>query len=300
MTTNAICVYDWTVSADKVSKDDVMSELKRIAKSWAFQLEEGSKTGYKHYQCRFSLKIKKRLNELQKMLTIKEGHLSATSEENKDNNFYVIKSTTKIDGPWTDQDKEIYIPRQIREVIKLYDWQEKVLNDRLVWNTRNINIIYDPIGNHGKSILKTYIGVHGYGRAIPFSNDFKDIMRMVMDTEKKPLYIIDVPRALKKEHLFQFFSGVETLKDGYAYDDRYSFKEEYFDCPNIWIFMNTIPDMSYLSKDRWIFWKFDDEFDRIIEQFNPEEIIKPQPKGTRRNFKAVAEATCNSEVPPPS
>jgi len=76
-----------------------------------------------------------------------------------------------------------------------------------------------------------------------------------MDTEKKPLYIIDIPRALRKDQLFQFFSGIETLKDGYAYDDRYHFKEEYFDCPNIWIFMNTIPDLEYMSKDRWRFYE---------------------------------------------
>jgi len=49
-------------------------------------------------------------------------------------------------------------------------------------------------------------------------------------------------------------SGIETLKDGYAYDDRYHFKEEYFDCPQIWVFMNMVPDISMLSKDRWKLW----------------------------------------------
>lgn len=83
------------------------------------------------------------------------------------------------------------------------------------------------------------------------------MMRMVMDTKKMRIYIIDLPRAMKKEHLFQFFSGIETLKDGYAYDDRYKFKEEYFDSPNIWVFMNIIPEESYLSTDRWKIWRID-------------------------------------------
>ena len=27
------------------------------------------------------------------------------------------------------------------------------------------------------------------------------------------------------------YAGIESVKSGYAYDDRYSFKDKYFDCP---------------------------------------------------------------------
>jgi hypothetical protein len=60
--------------------------------------------------------------------------------------------------------------------------------------------------------------------------------------------------------MFQFYSAVETIKDGYAYDDRYSFKEKVFDCPNIWIFCNVLPDLNLLSMDRWKIWDIDDAF----------------------------------------
>lgn len=250
---NAICNYDFTASKQHWDETKIKVVLKEHCKAWCFQEEKGE-SGYEHYQGRFSLKVKKRLNECIKLLNT-NWNLSPTSNTNKDNDFYVSKEETRISGPWTDKDKETYIPKQIREIEKLYPWQLDIVNSAKIWDTRTINIIIDPFGNNGKSILKTYIGCHGIGRSIPFTNDYKDMMRMVMDTEKKPLYIIDIPRALRKDQLYQFFSGIETLKDGYAYDDRYHFKEEYFDCPNIWVFMNTFPETEYLSKDRWVFWR---------------------------------------------
>lgn len=260
---NPICVWDLTISEEKMSKEFLKDKLNKWAKKWAFQLEQGEETGYKHWQVRISLKQKARQEEVLKMFELKgKGRCSPTSNENRDNCFYVMKDETRLEGPWTDEDKEVYIPRQVRECPELFEWQRHIVNDASVWNTRNINIVYCPHGNIGKSILKTHIGVYGIGRSLPYSNDYKDIMRMVMDTPKKSLYIIDLPRAISKEKLFQFFSGVETLKDGYAFDDRYHFKEEYFDCPNIWIFMNTMPDLTLLSEDRWKIWVID-PFKRI-------------------------------------
>lgn len=248
---NPVCVYDFTASADSNNEKSIKESLKEHCKKWCFQEEKGD-SGFHHFQGRFSLKLKTRLNCACKLFN--GWHLSITSNENRDNNFYVTKSDSRINGPWSDSDVEIYVPRQLREISILHPWQSSLVMDSNRWDTRTINILFDQHGNIGKSILKTYIGVSGIGRALPYSNDYKDIMRMVMDTEKRKLYIIDIPRALRKEQMFQFFSGIETLKDGYAYDDRYKFREEYFDCPNIWIFMNTIPSRDYLSKDRWKLW----------------------------------------------
>lgn len=254
--TNPCCVYDFTAPCDSNDILKVKNKLKEHCKKWCFQ-KELSSSGYNHYQGRFSLKLKKRLHQLVDMLDC-NWHFSITSNENQNNNFYVMKEDTRIEGPWSDEDKEIYIPRQIREISELYEWQKVIVNSAKVWDKRTINIVVDFQGNNGKSILKTYIGVHEIGRCIPFSNDYRDLMRIVMDTPKKPLYIIDIPRALKKEFMNNFFGAIESIKDGYAYDDRYKFKEEYFDCPNIWVFTNVYPDTSFLSKDRWCFWELSD------------------------------------------
>lgn len=252
---NPICVWDVTVphtiNNEEISHDFLIDLFKTHCKKWCFQLEQGSETGYLHYQCRISLNTKARKPNI---FPFKGINYTPTSEEHQHDFNYTSKELTRVKGPWSHENITFKTPRQIREIEELYPWQQSIIDDRLVWNTRTINILYDPTGNNGKSILKTFIGVHGLGRALPFLNDYKDIMRMVMCTKKVPLYIIDIPRALRKDQLYGFFSGIETLKDGYAYDDRYHFKEEYFDCPNIWVFMNTIPDTTYLSKDRWKFW----------------------------------------------
>ncbi len=264
---NAICVYDFTSFEE--DKEKVITLLKQYCKSWCFQQEECPTTLKKHFQGRFSLKVKERISGVIKKFP--GCSISITCDENKDNNFYVSKEDTRIDGPWKDTDIKTYIPRQIRDLTedKLYHFQKQILDSRLIFDTRHINLIVETKGNVGKTTLKTYAGVHKLGRSIPFTNDYKDIMRIVMDTPKMPLYIIDVPRALRKDQLYQFFSGIETLKDGYAFDDRYSFKEEYFDCPQIWIFMNKIPELELLSNDRWRLWTIDlgllTEIDPIVK-----------------------------------
>ncbi len=63
-----------------------------------------------------------------------------------------------------------------------------------------------------------------------------------------------MPRSMNKDRLYGFYSAIETIKDGYCYDDRYEFKERVFDCPNVWIFTNTYPNINFLSKDRWKIW----------------------------------------------
>lgn len=244
-----ICVWDFTIPKDRVSNiDELKDKLNLHCKKWVFQEEKGLTTGYEHYQGRVSLKLKARKAPA---LGYNE-HWSITSNENKDNDFYVLKEDTRTAGAWSDKDN--YIPRQVRN-ITLYPWQKAVLEDAKVWNTRTINCIICPKGNIGKSTLKTYAGARGLARNLPMLESYKDYMRMVMDTPTSNLYLVDFPRSLNKIACGSFWSALETIKDGYAYDDRYGFREKYFDCPNIWVFTNTHPDVTQLSKDRWVFWE---------------------------------------------
>lgn len=251
---NEVCVWDFTCKKEEYDIEILKKELRERCKKWCFQLERGSKTGYMHYQGRVSLKVKTR--NMKGVMS--PCYWSPTSDEGKNNEFYVMKEDTRVDGPWSEKDEVIYIPRQIREVEKLWDWQQSIVDAAHVWDTRTINYIYCPEGNKGKSTLCGYIRAHKIGRALPPMNDMKDIMRMVCDVPTEKLYLFDMPRCMKKEKLFGFYSGVEMLKDGYAYDDRHAFKEKVFDCPNIYIFSNTLPDTSLLSADRWRVWVIKD------------------------------------------
>lgn len=246
-------VWDVTIKEELIDKDALREIFRAIAKEWVFQLEVGCETGYRHYQGRISLREKRRLTQLRKLLPV-GTHLSPSSAGGIKDWSYVQKPDTRIEGPWKFDDEPKIIPRQIKD-IQLNEWQNIIVQSAETFDGRIIDVIIDTKGGIGKTTLKTYIGVHKIGKAIPFCNDYKDMLRMVMCMPKQKLYIVDMPRAISKERLNQFWSAVETIKDGYAYDDRYQFKDAYFDAPRIWVFMNEIPDTAMLSKDRWRFWK---------------------------------------------
>lgn len=241
---------------DCVLNEDTIKEIKsifrRVASRWVFQLEEGEESHRKHLQGRVSFKQAKRVSECAKVLPFKAHYSPEHDSEAGD--FYVTKEETRVEGPWSDKDQTPYIPRQIREVDSLLPWQQSIVDSLKVWDTRTINILYDPNGNIGKSTICGYIRAYQLGRVLPPVNDIKDLLRMVCDMPTNTSYLFDMPKSQNKDRLYGFFSGVETLKDGYAYDDRYTFKEKIFDCPNIWIFTNKVPDTEYLSMDRWKLW----------------------------------------------
>lgn len=255
-------VFDWNVSAEGLTKEDIMEWLDTNGKKWCFQLEKGEKTGYVHFQGRISFKEKFRLTAVIKKQPFADHHIawSITSDENKDNMFYVMKETTRIDGPWSNEtyEKPAYIPRQIREIPSLYPWQQDIIEKSKIWDTRHINVIVDVHGNIGKSTLVGYMRAHKLGRKLPPLNDYKDIMRIICDMPTSTTYLFDMPRAMKKDKLGQLYTAIEEVKSGYAFDDRYKFVEKFFDCPNIWIFSNTLPDFDLLSRDRWIVWEVKD------------------------------------------
>lgn len=247
---SACCVYDFT--SFNYDIDSVKSLLKEHCKKWCFQEELAPSTMKKHLQGRFSLKLKKRINNI----PFNIGRYSVTSNANKNNDFYVCKQDTRIAGPWKDTDIEVYIPKQVRDIPSLFKWQQQVIDSFKIWDTRHINLVYCPHGNIGKSTLVSYCRAHRLARAFPPVNDYKDVLRMVFAHAKNSnnAFIFDMPRAMKKDKLGSFYSAIETVKDGYAYDDRYSFREKVFDCPVIWIFSNLLPDYNLLSQDRWRTW----------------------------------------------
>lgn len=301
MTTNAICVYDFTSHDMDVTCENIKSALREYCKHWAFQLEKGEIEGRLHWQGRFSLKVKERLTgvyqKFSSKLNSKDWHLSPTSKENQDNMFYVMKEDTKVEGPWTDKDKIKVIPIQLVKfygdnAATLFPWQLSIWNrimqfdyKKLYWNNENrdlsklviddrhINLIYCSKGNSGKSTICQLLAVEDKAHFIPFCNDYKDIMRMVMDRPKLGAYLIDMPRAINKDKLYQLFSGIETIKGGYCYDDRYEFRDEHFDTPQIFVFTNKLPDISLLSEDRWLIWEI---IDNILVNVNVKDVLKKQ------------------------
>ena len=263
--------YEWRCNARDNNVDDLKECCRKMGKKWCFQLEK-SDSGYEHYQGSISLIKKRRVDEIKSIWKAQHeagelpcglpNYFEPKATNNTGEAFYSMKLDTRIDGPWTDRDIVQYIPRDIREVMALESfpspWQKNVIDMLEVFEIRKVDIIVDKNGGKGKSTLVRYLGCRGQAKKIPFANDYKDIMRMVMDMPTQRMYFIDMPRAIGKERLFQLYGAIEEIKGGYAFDDRYSFKDKYFDPPRVVVITNSAPDLNLLSRDRWNLWMIDE------------------------------------------
>jgi len=275
MSNNAICNYDFRANEENFTVDSLKAIIDPICDKWTFQLEEGEESGYRHWQGRLHLKVKKRISYLINLFGgATMNYIRPTSSANMGNMFYVTKEETRVGGPWRNTD--IYIPRDIREIYALNPWQNTALTTIVrVYHARWIDVIIDHRGHRGKTTFGRYAAVHGEARRIPFANDYATLVQIVQCMPKARCYIMDLPRALGKERLFQLWAAIETVKDGYSFDPRYSYKETYFDPPRFIIFTNKCPDMDMLSGDRWKLWQITDSLE--LEAYQPPAEFEGRP-----------------------
>lgn len=272
---NAVCVYDFRYNGDVFTPDDIKGFLTGIAKSYTFQKEKGD-SGYIHYQGRISLIKKRRKMEALKLFTSPPNYFEPTSnpEYLKGDAFYQMKLDTRIDGPWTDQDEVKFETKQLKifNGLQMYPYQEKLMQKATEFCMRTIDLVYDPNGNIGKSIFSEYLENMGICEEIPPYRLMDDIFAWVCSRPIKKCYIIDMPRGMKKDKLGDFYSGIEVIKNGVAYDKRYTAKKIRFDRPRIFVFTNTLPVLSLMSLDRWRIWTVSKEYDLVPYGYHSEDV----------------------------
>jgi len=261
-----LCQYDFTIKADGLTYTDLVAIAKTIFKKWVFQLEQGESSGYLHYQGRGSLIKRRRLPEAIALFT-KAGltgfHLSPTSNGNGDSFAYVMKLDTRVEGPWSDQDKEpAYIPRQYRDIAP-YPFQQSIIDSLNTFDSRTINCVVDLKGCQGKTTIGCICCLMHNGIRLPPVDDSKLLLASVCDilTAKKerspgPIFV-DLPRSFAYAKQREIFSAIEDIKNGHVQDLRYRHTEWWFDSPPVWVFMNQPPDSSCLTRDRWKLWTID-------------------------------------------
>lgn len=266
---NAVAIWDFRTSADGLTHDDIIKQLKLLAKRYVFQLEKGVENGYMHYQGRISLIKKHRKSELMNMFQLipvpnyLEPSCNATALTG--DIFYVTKHETRVAGPWDERVTEKYIPRQYRGLLeKLHPYQQQIYNTADHFDSRTINMIYCTKGNQGKSTIASLCELFAKGIDLPPVNDAEKLVQSMCDicTSKQlrdpsPVFV-DLPRAMNKERLNGIYTAIEQIKKGKLYDTRYKYQEYWIDSPQIWVFSNIEPDLSMLSLDRWRIWTIDD------------------------------------------
>lgn len=267
---HAVYCWDATIPEANASKDALIALFKEHCKKWCFQLEQGEQTGYKHYQCRFTLSAKTR-----QPIFIRElkGHSSVTAQDNINNYDYVSKDHSRVDGPWKYNDPEqVDLTRDLRVIATWRPWQASIITLCHISEDRKINYIYDPVGNIGKTSLVKYLQLIGAGMFIPPLNDFKDFCQFACSFEPQKAYFVDMPKALDKRKQNSLYAGIETMKSGILYDTRHKGKSVIFDPPVIFVFANVWPNIEYLSRDRWVFYIITPDTQELVETQHPDQV----------------------------
>lgn len=261
---NSQCyVWDVTIPCDKHDHTEVQEHLIAIAKAWAFQEEMGAENGYHHFQVRYSLKEKLRERAAVHQWVdagFEIRNLARTSSNcalGAGRFTYVMKDDTRIAGPWTDKDPYVFIPERF-QVEHLYPWQQSMLDTVHVEQPRVVNVIYDPEGCSGKSTIGSIIELQHGGLLVPPVDDAKDLMQFcmsIMEARRSNLLscvIIDLPRAMNQKKLHGLFAAIEDIKNGRLWDMRHKARILWLKkSPTVWVCTNTLPDLEYLSRDRW-------------------------------------------------
>lgn len=267
-----LAMYDFRWSSKDLSYTDVVNQLRGVAKKFTFQLEEGD-SGYKHYQGRLSLIKKRRWSQkhiILALFTTPPNYLQPTTNPEffKGDAFYASKKDTRIEGPWTDKDEIKNETTQLKlfKTWNLRPYQKRIYDECFKFDMRKINLIWDTAGNSGKSLFSEWLEFEGLAEEIPAFRLMDDIFQWVASRPIKRVYLVDMPRGMKKDRLGDFYSGIEVIKNGVAYDKRYNAKKVRFNRPRVFVFTNTLPNLDLMSKDRWVIWKIEQDFTVTVIQ----------------------------------
>ncbi len=286
-----LACWDFRANEDYFTCDQLLSLLPRVAKKFCFQLEKGDTRGYRHWQGRVSLHKKRRKDEIMPIwLTIFDKfpnffEPTVEKEHHKGEMFYQQKIDTRLEGPWTDRMKPSYVRKRFRNAT-LKPWQDAILrtSSKDGNDDRCVNVLICRNGNIGKSFVCDYCSDHKLAIEIPsIVNDGKEILQAVcgillsQENREPGLMYLDMPRAMNKDRLNGIMTALETIKRGKVYDFRYKYTEWLFESPAIWVFTNMTPDRTWLSADRWKFWKVIDNELTPFEEPEPIPFDEPDP-----------------------
>ena len=247
------------------------------SKDWVFQLERGQK-GRLHYQGALSLRKKVRKTELLNSFRViynnlydeaitgltpddiyKQTRLDPMLGTKEEAWRYCQKEDSRVAGPWAKETKGQYNGEDLPLRENFYIYQQYVLAQfehhvNTPIPTREVNWLYDPIGNTGKSVLTKYLlWKHSEDVMIVPRANAQNMRTVIIDRGPRKLYLFDIPRTLgKEEHKEDIYSVIEDVKNGTVLSAMYGRDAQLLMYPPIvWVFSNYRPDIKSLSLDRW-------------------------------------------------
>lgn len=252
--TNPIAWYDFTLWGEPEKQEEIRNWMKENCKQWGFQEETGIESKKDHWQGRFALASKMRLETLLKREkgVLNKAHFSPTSTTcigSIDPLSYAMKDYTRKNGPWSSEYEEI--PSDMLNPV-LRPWQATLLAELdSKPNARTIQIGVDETGEKGKTWFTRYVGIYRDAIILPFFGDTGMLANCIGSAGARRIYVIDIPRAcFDKRRWAEFVAFAEALKTGVITELRYKFKQKFIEIPHVIIFCNFELDKSWLSMGR--------------------------------------------------
>jgi len=233
----------WTFTWNNYIQTDIEpfeTYLKNSSRKYIFQ-EEKSESGTIHLQGYLELSKKERLSKLKKFNDKIHWEKCRNIEASIQ---YCQKEETR-----NGQIFKFGFPKEVKVYEPNLPWQLELLGR--VSNDREIEWIYDPIGNTGKTCFAKYLFIK---KKWPYfiggkGNDILHILTTyVMEKGEPEVILFDFPRSLEGRISY---AAIESIKNGIWSSGKYEGTCVAINCPRIIILSNWLPDRSELSADRW-------------------------------------------------
>jgi len=143
----------------------------------------------------------------------------------------------------------------------LRPWQQNVV-DLLECpvHSREINWIWETVGNTGKSTMASYLEVQKDALVLEAAGK-KDLAYIISQTiGLKEIVVFDLARCQEPDSnekfnpLAGFYNVCEGLKNGCITNTKYESKRIRVNVPHVWVFANFQPDYTKWSEDRYKVW----------------------------------------------
>ncbi len=198
-----------------------------------------------HLQCFFVFNNKIRPNEKYKSLQGRWFKCKGTDEDNYD---YCTKDDHFVRWGLFHIDYKINRNDLNKHQLEIAD---KFILDEDSKFGRKIYWYWEKEGGWGKSLLATYMVDNM--NAIMVSGQKKDVLfgvsQMVEKGKFPKIVVVDIPRVNANAISIQ---GIEMIKNGMFYNEKYESGMCRFPRPHIVCFANCPPPLKKMSKDRWI------------------------------------------------
>nr|WDW25865.1 MAG: replication-associated protein [Canine associated porprismacovirus] len=202
---------------------------------------ERGRGGYEHWQIRLQTSNKSFFDWMK--ANIPKAHCEQAQDT------YEAWQYERKDGHFWSSDDTVEI-RKVR-FGQLTKAQKGIIQTLRSQNDRQVDVWYDPKGNHGKSWLTVHLYETGKALVVPRASTTADKLSAFICSAWKgeEIVIIDIPRASKPT--IALYECIEEIKDGLVFDHRYSGRTRNIRGTKIAVFTNHKLDLKQLSNDRW-------------------------------------------------